>query len=410
MVGSGLFWPDLGLSRIVTITPSSGDRPERQDSADADIFRITLDPGTVDHLRRRAAHRPAAAALSVGARRLQGQDQQLHALPRHRHRHRRPARAVPHHPVRGEGQRDVPGGRGARLGGARLYRHRLRLLGQGVRHVAGRRADLARLGRGDPRRRRCWCSCSPISISTAGTCATRTSRSAGSPVLGALVARRAVRSGDRLGHRAAVARRRRGRSASAWWSISSTHGFDRAVLLIPTWLLLRGLGCRRWSDGHRLRDQRHRRPGAARRPRADRHADRLHGDAARLRRRHHPRHRLRRRAPRAGADRRGRHDLGLGRVGATASTPARRPSTLLGLKRGALEGPAARWLDVLHPLDRDRFRAALDSVLEQRRGRLVQDFRLRTPDGHYHLVRAQGAAGGRLRRRGGAPASARSPT
>src|SRR5262249_8426054 len=36
-----------------------------------------------------------------------------------------------------------------------------------------------------------------------------------------------------------------------------------------------------------------------------------------------------------------------------------------------------------HPLDRDRFRAALDSVLEQRRGRVVQDFRLRTPDGHY---------------------------
>jgi diguanylate cyclase (GGDEF)-like protein/PAS domain S-box-containing protein len=56
---------------------------------------------------------------------------------------------------------------------------------------------------------------------------------------------------------------------------------------------------------------------------------------------------------------------------------------LLGLKRGALEGPAARWLDVLHPLDRDRFRASLDGVLEQRRGRLLQDFRLRTADGHY---------------------------
>ncbi|HVD73405.1 MAG TPA: EAL domain-containing protein, partial [Xanthobacteraceae bacterium] len=56
---------------------------------------------------------------------------------------------------------------------------------------------------------------------------------------------------------------------------------------------------------------------------------------------------------------------------------------LLGLKRGTLEGPAAGWLDVLHPLDRDRFRAVLDSVLEQRRGRLSQDFRLRTPDGHY---------------------------
>jgi PAS domain S-box-containing protein len=57
--------------------------------------------------------------------------------------------------------------------------------------------------------------------------------------------------------------------------------------------------------------------------------------------------------------------------------------TQLGVKRGTLEGPAARWLDVLHPLDRDRFRASLDSVLEQRRGRLTQDFRLRSADGHY---------------------------
>src|SRR5690606_33581590 len=55
----------------------------------------------------------------------------------------------------------------------------------------------------------------------------------------------------------------------------------------------------------------------------------------------------------------------------------------LGLKRGALEGPAASWLEFLHSLDRDRFRASLDSVLEQRRGRLTQDFRLRAADGHY---------------------------
>src|SRR4051794_41576356 len=45
IVSSGLLWPDLGLSRIATITPSTGDRPERPDSATADIFRITLDPG-----------------------------------------------------------------------------------------------------------------------------------------------------------------------------------------------------------------------------------------------------------------------------------------------------------------------------------------------------------------------------
>jgi diguanylate cyclase (GGDEF)-like protein/PAS domain S-box-containing protein len=56
---------------------------------------------------------------------------------------------------------------------------------------------------------------------------------------------------------------------------------------------------------------------------------------------------------------------------------------LLGLKRGTLEGSAASWLDFLHPLDRDRFRASLDSVVEQRRGRLMQEFRMRTPDGHY---------------------------
>src|SRR5215468_6203496 len=40
MVGSGVFWPDLGLSRVANIT-SSGERPDRQDSATADIFRIT---------------------------------------------------------------------------------------------------------------------------------------------------------------------------------------------------------------------------------------------------------------------------------------------------------------------------------------------------------------------------------
>ena len=34
IVNSGLLWPDLGLSRVATITPSVGDRPERQESAD----------------------------------------------------------------------------------------------------------------------------------------------------------------------------------------------------------------------------------------------------------------------------------------------------------------------------------------------------------------------------------------
>jgi len=59
----------------------------------------------------------------------------------------------------------------------------------------------------------------------------------------------------------------------------------------------------------------------------------------------------------------------------------------LGLARGALEGPAAAWLDVLHPLERDRYRACLDAMLEQRRGRINQDFRLRAADGQHFWFR-----------------------
>lgn len=56
---------------------------------------------------------------------------------------------------------------------------------------------------------------------------------------------------------------------------------------------------------------------------------------------------------------------------------------LLGLKRGALDGHARDWLEILHPQDRDRFTSMLDAVIDQRRGRVNQDFRLRADDGHY---------------------------
>jgi diguanylate cyclase (GGDEF)-like protein/PAS domain S-box-containing protein len=55
----------------------------------------------------------------------------------------------------------------------------------------------------------------------------------------------------------------------------------------------------------------------------------------------------------------------------------------LGLRRGDLEGPAAGWFDRLHGLDRDRYRACLDTILEQRCGRITEDFRLRSADGQY---------------------------
>ncbi len=59
----------------------------------------------------------------------------------------------------------------------------------------------------------------------------------------------------------------------------------------------------------------------------------------------------------------------------------------LGLRRGALEGAAAHWLALLHPFDKDRYAASLDTVIEERRGRIVQDFRLRAASGPYHWFR-----------------------
>ena len=56
----------------------------------------------------------------------------------------------------------------------------------------------------------------------------------------------------------------------------------------------------------------------------------------------------------------------------------------LGLPAGSLNGAARNWLPALHPDDRDPFRTTLDVVLEHRRGRIQQSFRLRGADGHYH--------------------------
>ncbi len=45
LIGSGVIWPDLGSARIANITASQGLKPEREESPDSDVFLITLDPG-----------------------------------------------------------------------------------------------------------------------------------------------------------------------------------------------------------------------------------------------------------------------------------------------------------------------------------------------------------------------------
>lgn len=59
-------------------------------------------------------------------------------------------------------------------------------------------------------------------------------------------------------------------------------------------------------------------------------------------------------------------------------------ATYLGTGAASLLGPVRNWLPAMHGDDRDRFRTTLDSILENRRGRIHQTFRLRANDGHYH--------------------------
>ncbi|HCL64421.1 MAG TPA: sensor domain-containing phosphodiesterase [Rhizobium sp.] len=61
-------------------------------------------------------------------------------------------------------------------------------------------------------------------------------------------------------------------------------------------------------------------------------------------------------------------------------------SLRLGLSPGTMHGPARNWLPRLHPDDRDRFRATLDVLLEHRKGRLNHEFRIRAEDGHFHWL------------------------
>ncbi len=312
MVGSGLFWPDLGLSRIVTITPSTGDRPVQEANNTADVFRITLDPGTVitfvaelrtDRLPQIYLWEPDAYKDKVNSFTLYY---------------------------------------GIVIGIAGLLALFLTILfvvkgsimfpaaaalGWAVLVYIG--IDFGFWGKVfdmSAGAERIWRACGEAILSAtllvflfAYLNLSRWHVRYAHITIGWLAAlvdadrRRGVRSGDRFRHRAHVARRHRAARAGAG-DLSLDPRLRPRGAADPDLAAAGGVDVRRRARGHRHRHQRHHRPGAARRPGADRDADRLHRDAARLRRRHHPRHRLRRRAPRAGADRRRRHDLGLGRL------------------------------------------------------------------------------------------------
>jgi diguanylate cyclase (GGDEF)-like protein/PAS domain S-box-containing protein len=380
MVGSGLFWPDLGLSRIASITPSSGDRPVRQENTSADIFRVTLDPGTVitfvaelrsDNLPQIYLWEPDAYKDKVNSFTLYY---------------------------------------GIVIGIAGLLALFLTILfvvkgsvmfpaaaalGWAVLIYIG--IDFGFWGKVfdmSAGAERVWRACGEATLSAtllvflfAYLNLSRWHvRYAHITIawLAALVALVAVAVFDPA---VASGIARMSLAGIAVFGLAlviylSTHGYDRAVLLIPTWLLLvvwtaaAGLAV----TGAVTNDiigpallgglvlivmligftvMQHAFAGGI-----------THGIVSDIERRAL--------ALTGAGDLIWDWDVSADKIYTSPET-----EQLLGLKRGTLEGPAAAWLDVLHPLDRDRFRASLDSAVEQRRGRLNQDFRLRAADGHY---------------------------
>jgi diguanylate cyclase (GGDEF)-like protein/PAS domain S-box-containing protein len=380
MVGSGLLLPDLGLSRVVTITPSSGERPEEQDSATADIYRITLDPGTV---------------ITYIAELRTDRIPQLYLWEPDAYKDKVNSLTLYHGIVIGiagllalfltilfvvKGSVMFPAA--AALGWAVLvyigidfgFWGKVFDMSSGAERVwrASGEAILAgtllvflfaylNLGRWHVRYMH-------ITAGWLAGLAALVVIALIDPTIASGIARLSLVLIAFIGLGLVI--------------YLSTHGYDRAVLLIPTWFLLvvwavalvmtvggwvtndiigpallGGLVLIVMLIGFTV--MQHAFAGGI-----------THNIVTDVERRAL--------ALTGAGDMIWDWDVSADRVYTSPET-----EHLLGLKRGALDGPASRWLEVLHALDRDRFRAALDGVLEQRRGRLMQDFRLRTPDGHY---------------------------
>jgi diguanylate cyclase (GGDEF)-like protein/PAS domain S-box-containing protein len=381
MVGSGLLWPDLGLSRIVYITPSSGDPPERQDNAGADVFRITLDPGTVitfvaelrtDNLPQLYLWEPDAYKDKLNSLTLyQGIVIGIAGLLA--------LFLTILFVVKGS----VMFPAAAALGWAVLiyigidfgFWPKVFDLSSGAERIwrASGEAILAatllvflfaylNLNRWHVRY-------SHITVGWLAFLGALVAVALFSPAVASGIARMSLFLVAVLGFALVI--------------YLATHDYDRAVMLIPTWLLLVVwvIGAALTVLGLVTNDivgpallgglvlivmligftvMQHAFAGGGM----------TSGIVSDIERRAL--------ALTGAGDMIWDWDVSADKVFTSPET-----ETALGLKHGALEGPAAKWLDVLHQADRDRFRATLDSVLEQRRGRVVQDFRMRTADGHY---------------------------
>jgi len=381
LAGSGLFWPDLGASRIAKITPSQGFAPDRQPSQEADVFRITLDPGAVITFvaELRTPDLPQIYLWDADAYKDSNNSYTLY--------------------------------RGIVLGisgllalfltivfvikGTAMFPATAALAWSVLIYICIDFGFWNRVINIEPGADQMWRAGAEVFLAaslvvfaytylhlnrwhvryshlTIGWLAGLTL------LLGVAAVEPAVASG--------IARFSIGLTAVLGFAIIvylATHSFDRAIMLIPTWVLLLVWCFAAWLTvtGQLVNDvvqpalagglvlivlligftvMQHAFAGGFVMQGAmgdsERRALALTGAGDIV------------------------WDWDVLRDHIFAGSEA---ENLLGLRRGTLEGPARDWLEILHPGDRDRFKTSLDTVVELRRGKIAQDFRLRSEDGHY---------------------------
>jgi diguanylate cyclase (GGDEF)-like protein/PAS domain S-box-containing protein len=381
LAGSGLFWPDLGASRIARITPSQGFAPDRQPSQDADVFRVTLDPGAVVTFvaELRTLELPQIYLWDAAAYKDTENSYTLY--------------------------------RGIVLGisgllalfltivfvikGTAMFPATAALAWSVLIYLCIDFGFWNKVIAIQPGADQMWRAGAEVFLAASLVIFTYTYLNLNrwhvryshltigwlvglGLLLGVAVIEPSVASG--------IARFSIGVTALLGFAIIvylATHNFDRAIMLIPTWVLLLVWSFAAWLTvtGHLVNDvvQPALAGGLVLIVLLIGFTVMQHAFAGGFVMQ----------GPIGDSERRALALTGAGDivwdwdVSRDHIFAGPEAENLLGLRRGSLEGPARDWLEILHPGDRDRFKTTLDTAVELRRGRISQDFRLRSEDGHY---------------------------